>query len=55
MDFLATTHKLTSDDIVKLLNIAKRTSQLKLKGLLDKGVIKSQGKGPSTYYIVNEN
>lgn len=51
MDYLATVHKFRSDDIMKLLRVAKRTSQLKLKGLVDKGVIKSEGKGPATYYV----
>ena len=54
MDYLATTHKLKSDDLVKLLNIAKRTAQLKLKGLVEKGVIKAEGKGPSTFYVTTE-
>jgi Fic family protein len=54
MDYLATTHKLRSDDLVKLLNIAKRTAQLKLKTLVEKGVIKSEGKGPSTFYVTTE-
>ena len=53
MDYLATTHKLKSDDLVKLLNIAKRTAQLKLKALVEKGVIKSEGKGPATFYVAN--
>lgn len=54
MDYLATIHKFRSDDIMKLLRVAKRTAQLKLKGLVDKGVIKSEGKGPATYYVSAE-
>ncbi len=54
MDFLATAQKFRSDDIVKLLKIAKRTAQLKLKSLVEKGLIKPQGKGPATYYIAAE-
>lgn len=54
MDLLSSTDKITSTDIMKLLNIAKRTSQLKLKELLDKGLIKSEGKGPSTYYVLSK-
>jgi len=53
MDFLISTGKLKSEDVIKLLNIAKRTAQLKLKNLVEKGVIKSEGKGPSTFYISN--
>lgn len=52
MDLLTVNFKITSDDVVELLKIAKRTSQLKLKGLVGKGLIKSQGKGPSTYYVL---
>lgn len=55
MDFLAGNHKLKSEDVLKLLRVAKRTAQLKLKGLVDKKLIKPQGKGPSTYYISSEN
>lgn len=55
MDYLATAQKFKSEDIMKLLNIAKRTAQLKLKGLLEKKLIMSQGKGPSTYYISSDN
>lgn len=52
MDFLSTTGRLTSDDVVEILGVAKRTSQLKLKGLLEKKLIIAQGRGPSTYYIL---
>lgn len=54
MDYLATAHQFKSEDIMKLLNIAKRTAQLKLKGLVEKGVIKSEGKGPATSYVSSE-
>lgn len=54
MDFLSTTGRMTSRDVEDILNIAKRTSQLKLKGLLDKKIIQLKGKGPSTYYILND-
>ena len=37
MDFLVTTGKMTSDDVVDVLGVAKRTAQLKLKNLSDKG------------------
>jgi Fic family protein len=53
MDYLSSTGKLKSDDLVKLLNIAKRTAQLKLKNLVEKGVIKSEGKGPATVYVLD--
>lgn len=52
MDYLATMQKITSDDVVDLLHIAKRTSQLKLKNLVDRGLLEVQGRGPSTFYII---
>lgn len=54
MDYLATAKQFKSEDIMKLLNIAKRTAQLKLKGLVEKELIKPQGKGPATFYISSE-
>lgn len=50
MDFLTTTGRITSDDVVDVLRVAKRTAQLKLKSLSDKGLLKLNGKGPSSYY-----
>lgn len=52
MDFLTTTGRITSDDVVDILKLAKRSAQLKLKGLVDKKLILLQGKGPSTYYVL---
>lgn len=54
MDFLSTTSKITSSDVEDILSCAKRTSQLKLKSLINKKLIIPKGKGPSTYYILNE-
>lgn len=53
MDFLTTTGRATSDDVVDILKLTKRSAQLKLKSLIDKKLIKPQGKGPSTYYILS--
>lgn len=50
MDFLSTTGRITSFDVVEILTVAKRTAQLKLKTLSDKGLLKLNGKGPSTFY-----
>lgn len=55
IDFLVSSNSMKSQDIMKLLNISKRSAQLKLKGLVDKELIKSEGKGPSTYYVSVEN
>lgn len=55
MDFLTTTGRITSDDVVDALSVAKRTAQLKLKNLSDKGLLKLKGKGPSSLYILNKD
>lgn len=52
MDFLTTTGRITSEDVVDVLRVAKRTAQLKLKTLADKGLLKLNGKGPSSYYML---
>lgn len=52
MDFLTTTGRITSDDVTDILGLAKRSAQLKLKGLVDKRLIESQGAGPKTFYIL---
>lgn len=53
MDFLSTTGRITSDDVSDILKLTKRSAQLKLKGLVSNKLIKPQGKGPSTYYILS--
>ncbi len=52
VDFLTTTGRITSADVEDILSIAKRTAQLKLKSLLDKGLLISEGSGPSTFYTL---
>lgn len=52
MDFLTTTGRITSDDVSDILNLTKRAAQLKLKKLLGYKLIKIQGSGPSTFYIL---
>lgn len=52
MDFLSTTGQVTSNDVIEILGVAKRTAQLKLKNLTDKGLTEPKGKGPSTYYVL---
>lgn len=52
MDFLSTTGRITSDDISDILKLSKRAAQLKLKKLIQSKLIKLQGSGPSTYYIL---
>lgn len=53
MDFLTTTGRITSDDISDILSISKRSAQLKLKKLVQNKLLKLQGNGPSTYYILS--
>lgn len=53
MDFLTTMGRIISDDVSDILKLTKRSAQLKLKGLVEKKLILSQGKGPSTYYILS--
>ena len=36
----------------RVKGVAKRTAQLKLKNLSDKGLLKLEGKGPSSYYLL---
>jgi Fic family protein len=52
MDMINSTLSITSDDVMDLLKIAKRTAQLKLKGLVEKELIQVRGKGPSTFYVL---
>ncbi len=54
MDFVTTTGKITSSEVVKILSIAKRTSQVKLKELVEKGLLKMESSGPSTFYSLLE-
>jgi len=53
MDFLSTTGRITSDDVTDILNITKRAAQFKLKKLIQNKLLKVQGSGPSTYYILS--
>jgi predicted HTH transcriptional regulator len=52
MDFLSTTGQITSKDVLEILKIAKRTAQLKLKNLVEKKLIKMEGKGPASFYTL---
>src|SRR3990167_734471 len=54
MDFITTTGRMTSDDVVDVLGVAKRTAQVKLKSLTDKGLLKLEGKGPSSFYTITK-
>lgn len=54
MDFLTTTGRITSEDIADILNVSKRTAQLKLKSLTGKKLLDQKGNGPSTYYVLRD-
>lgn len=54
MDFASTNGRITSDDVVDILKLTKRSAQLKLKKLAGLGLLKMEGAGPSTYYTFVE-
>ena len=51
VDFTVSIGKITSDDVIDILDIPKRTAQDKLKKLVNLKVLKKVGLGPNTYYI----
>lgn len=53
VDFIVTMGKITSEDVIDILDIAKRTAQLYLQSLSKLKVIRKEGKGPKSYYILN--
>lgn len=53
IDFVVTTGRITSDDVVDILGVPKRTAQAKLQKLLSLHMLKKRGAGPGTYYILN--
>lgn len=52
MDFITTTGRITSDDVSDILSLSKRAAQLKLKKLVSNKLLKVEGSGPSTYYVL---
>lgn len=54
MDFLTTMGQITSDDVVDILKVAKRTAQLKLKKLVDKNLLKREGNTTATFYVLGK-
>lgn len=49
-EFLTTVGRVTSSDVVDILKVAKRTAQLKLKKLTEKGLLIQKGGGNTFYY-----
>lgn len=54
MDFLTTTGRITSEDVLDVLGVAKRTAQLKLKKLVDKGLLVQHGSGTAFHYTIKQ-
>ncbi|MDP1722203.1 MAG: Fic family protein [Candidatus Gottesmanbacteria bacterium] len=52
IDFLVTMGKITSADVVDILQVPKRTAQAKLKKLELYRIVKKISAGPSTYYCL---
>ena len=52
MDFLTTTGRITSEDAMDILTVAKRTAQFKLKKLVNKKLLVRQGETTATYYTL---
>ncbi len=55
VDFVLTVGKITSNDVVDILQTPKRTAQSKLKRLEKVNILIKKGAGPSTYYILSKN
>lgn len=54
LEFLTTTGRITSEDIVDILNVSIRTAQLKLKKLVDKGLLERHGSTTAIYYSLKK-
>jgi len=52
MDFLTTTGRITSYDVADILKVARRTAQLKLKRLVDTGLLRRHGSTTSIFYTL---
>lgn len=53
VDFMITMGKITSDDIVNILNINKRTAQRYINEILKTKLIKKEERGPASFYVLN--
>lgn len=54
LEFLTTTGRVTSEDIVDILHVSIRTAQLKLKKLIDKGLLQRHGNTTAIYYSLKK-
>ena len=48
-----TAGKITSGDIQKMFKISRQAAHKEIKALMELGVIKSQGEGRATYYVLD--
>lgn len=54
MDFISTTGRVTSEDVMDILKVAKRTAQMKLKKLVNNRLLDRKGSTTSTFYILKK-
>jgi predicted HTH transcriptional regulator len=52
VEIINITGKITSGDIQKMFKISRQAAHKELKALMELGVIKSQGVGRATYYVL---
>lgn len=53
VEFINTAGKITSGDIQRMFKISRQAAHKEIKALMELGVIKSQGVGKATYYILD--
>lgn len=53
IDFMMTMGRITSGDIVDILNIDKRTAQRYINEVLKTKLIRKEGRGPASFYTLN--
>lgn len=53
IDFMMTMGKVTSSDVVDILNVDKRTAQRYINEILKTKFIRKEGKGPASFYVLN--
>ena len=54
VEFIEKNDSIKNKEIQDLLNLSPQGSHLYIRKLIDKGIIKPQGKGRSTIYILNK-
>lgn len=54
IDFVSTVGRITSNDVMDILKCSKRTAQMKIKRLLEHGLLIKKGEGPASYYLMKD-